>query len=118
MQIRFSEHLTKHPVLEIMPNSGKFDTLDAVVTVHYFEYDGAGKRIFKPTIRPNVSFGSNGIEPTRALEWADCFKVAYQASLMMIPEYIELESEETIANCFLRITEIQTEARILSAERE
>lgn len=105
MKVRFSEHITNHPVIEIMPNSGSFDTLDAVITVSFFEFDENGKRVYSPLVRANVSFGGQ-MQPEQALFWGDCFKVAYEIATRQMPPYIEFYQKDEIVKAFMRVDEV------------
>ncbi len=110
MKVRFSEHMTNNPVVEIMPNSGNFDTLDAVITVSFFDFNDEGKRIYKPSVRANVSFG-NRMQPEQALFWGDCFKVAYEVATRAIPSYVEHYQKDEIVNAFMRVDEIESKIK-------
>lgn len=88
MKIRFAEHITNMPVVEIMPDSGNFDTIDAVITVSFFDWDN-GNLVYRPYVRANVSFG-NRMSPKDAYFWGKCFEAAYQvADRIVISEHAQ-----------------------------
>lgn len=111
MKIRFSEHVNKMPVVEIMPDGGKFDTMDGLITVYFFDFDEDGRRIYKPSVQVNVYMGSNRMEPDMVGQWADCMKAAYRTATRWIPPYIGTDGSAQIVNAFMRVKEIEAEIK-------
>lgn len=103
MKIRFVEHITGFPAIEIMPDSGKFDSLDAVITVNFFDWLEHDK-IYKVSIRPNIYFGK--ISPEDALQWARCLEASYQIANKIMPESIGLEQSREVRMCWIRVNEV------------
>lgn len=106
MQIRFREHIRQMPVIEIMPNFGKFDSLDAYIQVSFFDYL-ENKKFFRPLVRANVNFG-NRMNPEDSYYWSECFKSAYEIAIMRFPENINLEQKEIISELWIRVNEIKS----------
>jgi len=78
MKIRFAEHITNQPVVEITTDSCKFDTIDAVVTVSFFEWED-GSLVYKPAVRANIYTGGK-FAPEDAYDWGICLISSYTIS--------------------------------------
>ncbi len=103
MKIRFIEPIMNDPRIEIMPDSGKFDSMDAVITVSFFDYF-EDKKIYRPLVRANVSFGGR-MNPEYALHWARCFEASYNIANKIMPENVWKYSQD-IHMCWNRVAEV------------
>lgn len=107
MQIRFVEHFTGFPKLEIMPNGGDWNGVYGRIEVLFFRTDlDTGKTLYNPLVSGNVSFGGSMV-PEHADEWGDCFKAASSIANRAIPPYIDSESKNQILLAFLRVDELK-----------
>ena len=109
MKIRFIEQIKNHPKIEIMPDSGNFDTLSGSITVSFFEYLDHEK-VYRPLVFPNVNFGK--MNPEDSLHWAKCFQAAYEISNKIMPESIGKLSHE-VHLCWVRVNEVIDEESII-----
>lgn len=107
MKIRFIVPIKDDPRIEIMPDSGKFDSLDAVITVSFFDWL-EHEKYYRPLVRANVSFG-NKMNPEDAMRWGECFTAAYQIATKQIPPYILPEQKDEVVKAFWRVDEIRKE---------